>query len=224
MDPFEINSCAFERFRWSFFEDEGSARDGLDTTALLQLEGEERGRAEDMLIGYLPDARAIIGLGELRSRRAAPRLRRLFNAERQTQRAAEHHCDGSWSPFRMVHLAKALWQIQPEARWLAAVTEILACADLDEIQRLDAAMALAVFRDPAAVRALVKALDDRDSLVSHHAAQALLTIHGLIDEAGVSQRGPEHMIYRVMSDDLVRREGGKHDVLAAITARPISQS
>lgn len=66
--PVLVVSPAFERFRFSFFEDNNSARDGLDTTALGELTGEERARAEDMLIDYLPDTRAVIGLGVLRVR------------------------------------------------------------------------------------------------------------------------------------------------------------
>jgi hypothetical protein len=76
-------SAAFERFRFSFFADTNAARDGLDTAALAQLEGEERARAEDMLIGCLPDSRGVIGLGVLRSRRAEPQLAQLFEAERR---------------------------------------------------------------------------------------------------------------------------------------------
>jgi hypothetical protein len=195
-----MGSPAFERFRWSFFEDKDSPRNGLDTPALVQLEGEERSRAEDMLIGLLPDERGIIGLGELRSGRAEPQLVRLFNAERRAQRAS----DSGWLPYRLVHLAKALWQIRPDPRWLAAVTEVLASADLD-LQRLDAAAALSVFRDPGAVRALVQALDDAAELVRHHAGRAL-----------------QHMMFRVMSDDPARREGGKRDILAVIAGRAIS--
>ena len=56
-------SAALERFRLSFFEDPDSARQGLDTPALAGLVGEERERAEAMLIAFLPDSRAIIGLG-----------------------------------------------------------------------------------------------------------------------------------------------------------------
>jgi hypothetical protein len=52
-----LASAAFERFRFSFFEDQTSARDGLDTLALAELRGEEVTRAEDLLIGFLPDAR-----------------------------------------------------------------------------------------------------------------------------------------------------------------------
>jgi hypothetical protein len=220
MNGLERNSPAFERFRWSFFDDKDSWRDGLDRTALLQLEGEERKRAEGMLIDQLPDARGIIGLGELRSRRAEPQLIDLFNAERQAQRAAKLGNDASWSPYKMVHLAKALWQIRPEPRWLEALTEILATADLD-MHRQDAAMALSVFRDPVAVGALVRALDDSEALVRHHAARALLAIHSLIGEGEVINH-PEHMMYWVMSDDRARRERGKRDILAAIAEGPAS--
>ena len=70
-------SPAFERFRFSFFEDPDSPRNGLDIKALAALEGEERSRAEDMLLQYLPDTRAVIGLGALGSRRAEPALVQL---------------------------------------------------------------------------------------------------------------------------------------------------
>ena len=55
-------SPAFERFRFSFFEDPDSPRNGLDMEALAALEGEERSQAEDMLLQYLPDTRGVIGL------------------------------------------------------------------------------------------------------------------------------------------------------------------
>ena len=53
-------SAAFERFRFSFFEDPYSPRDGLDLAALAALEGDERSRAEDMLLALhgLPDQSA----------------------------------------------------------------------------------------------------------------------------------------------------------------------
>jgi hypothetical protein len=218
-------SPAFERFRWSFFEGQQSWRDGLDIPALWELAGEERSRAEDMLLRYLPDSRAIIGLGELRSQRAATELRRLFNAERQAQqearRAIARGADTDWLPYDLLWLAKALQQIRPDPSLLPPVIEVLASAELD-LQRQDAAQALSVFRDPGAVRALVAALDDPAALVRHHAARALLVMHGLSDEADVTRHGPEHMMFRVMSDDPARRAGGKRDILAAIAARPIA--
>src|SRR5215218_6373485 len=127
----ETHSPAFKRFRWSFFEDKDFWHDGLDTVALSLLEGEERMRAEEMLVGQLPDARGIIGL---RSRRGEPELMRLFEAEREARRHAGHRAEGSWSPFRLVRLAKALWQIRAEPAWLAAMTEILADQDINDMR------------------------------------------------------------------------------------------
>jgi len=197
-------SAAFERFRFSFFEDPDSPRNGLDLKALAALEGEERSRAEDMLLQYLPDTRGVIGLGALGSRRAEPALVRLFEAS-----------EGSDSS-EQVYLAKALWQIQPNPRWLDAVIEVLASAD-EPMQRLTAAEALYHFRDPVTVGALAKALGDPERLVRHHAARGLLALCGLPDDS----EDPQHMMYRVMSDDADRREGGKRDILAAIAGRLI---
>lgn len=198
-------STAFERFRFSFFEDTDSARDGLNTIALAQLEGEERAKAEEMLIEFLPDARAVIGLGILRSALAEPPLVPLFEAER-----------GRHNSY-LVYLAKALWQIHPDPRWTAALIDVLDSADND-IWRQDAAYALGDISDPAAVRALMAALDDPEALVRHHAARSLLVIHGL----PVESWEPAHMMFRVMSDDPARREVGKQDILAAIAGRPIA--
>jgi hypothetical protein len=198
-------SAAFERFRFSFFEDPDSPRNGLDMKALAALEGEERSRAEDMLLRYLPDTRGVIGLGALGSRRAEPALMQLFEAEQGSNGSAQ------------IYLAKALWQIRPDPRWLEAVIEVLASAD-EPMRRLTAAEALYHIRDPVSVAALVKALDDSEGLVRHHAARGLLALHGLPDHSN----DPQHMMYRVMSDDAERHEGGKRDILAAIAGRPIS--
>ncbi len=75
-DPVQM-SAAFERFKYSFFEDPKSEQDALDTASLASLQGDERTRAEDMLIAFLPDARAVIGLGVLRSKKAEPQLKAL---------------------------------------------------------------------------------------------------------------------------------------------------
>jgi len=197
-------SPAFERFRFSFFEDHDLPRNGLDMKALAALEGEERSRAEDMLLQYLPDTRGVIGLGALGSRRAEPALVQLFEAEQGSDSGAQ------------IYLAKALWQIRTDPRWLEAVIEVLASAD-EPMRRLTAAEALYDFRDPAAVGALVKALDDSEGLVRYHAARGLLALHGLPDDS----KDPQHMMYRVMSD-AERHDGGKRDILAAIAGRPIS--
>jgi hypothetical protein len=208
-------SAEFERFRFSFFEDQMSARDGLDTLALAELEGEEVTRAEDMLIGFLPDARGVIGLGVLRSRRAEPELTQLFEAERQAQIEAKAANDEFWPTDGLVYLAKALWRIRPDPRWRDAMIDVLGSAE--DWKRQTAVEALCDVCDPVAVQALTRALDDAEPLVRYHAARGLLIIHGLPADS----RDPAHMMYRVMSKDPARRAGGKRDILAAIDGRPI---
>jgi hypothetical protein len=205
---------AFERFRFSFFEDKDSARQGLDLAALGELTGEESARAEEMLIAYLPDSRGVIGLGVLRSRRAESELRMLFEAEQHAQLA--HGSD--WSPYGLIYLAKALWQIDHDPRWPAAIIAVLTSAD-DPIQRETAAEALGDVNDPATVKALIGALDDPEPLVRHHAGRGLLIIHGVTSGLATPPVDPGHMMYRVMSQDPARHEGGKRDILAAIAGR-----
>jgi len=214
-------SAAFERFRFSFFEDEMSARDGLASSALAQLEGEEISRAEGMLIAFLPDTRGVIGLGILRSRRAEPELTRMFEAGQRAQREAETQDktagDEPWPTDQLVYLAKSLWRIRPDRRWLDAILGILASGG--EWQRQMAVEELRDVRDPVAEAALIEALDDTEPLVRHHAARGLLEMHGLPTET----RDPAHMMYLIMSKDPARREGGKQAILAAIDGRPIGE-
>jgi HEAT repeat protein len=186
-------SAAFERFQFSFFEDPDSARRGLASPALAELTGEERVRAEDMLINNLPDSSAVIGLGVLRSSRAAPQLVELFEVE---QRAAKLRPDDFRPPDGFISLAKTLWQIRPDPRWLEAMIDVLTSSS-HSTQRQTAAELLYDVYDPAAVQALITALNDPASLVRHHACRALLMIHGL----PADPKDLQHMMYRVMSDD-----------------------
>ena len=205
---------AFERFHFSFFEDQDSARQGLDLAALGELTAEERARAEALLMAYLPDSRGVIGLGALRSARAAPALLALFEAE---QRAKLAHGSG-WYPYGLIAVARALWQIDRNPRWPASIIAVLTSAS-DPTERQTAAQALCDIRDPAAVTALRETLDDPESLVRYHAGRGLLIIHGVMPEAALPPVGSSHMLYRVMSKDPARREGGKQDILAAIASR-----
>ena len=206
----------FERFRFSFFEDRDSPRNGLDTRALLRLTGEERALAEDMLIHFLPDSRAIIGLSALRSRRAAPNLIRLYAAERIAELNARATQDREWSPYDLVWSAKALWRINPDPGYLEPIIETLGDAD-NWVQRETAAEQLFDVATEDVKAALIQALDDPEALVRYHAARALLATHGI----SVATMDPKHMMYRVMSKDPARREGGKDDILAAISGRPL---
>jgi len=205
---------AFERFRFSFFEDKDSARQGLDLAALRELTGDERARAEDMLMAYLPDSRGVIGLGVLRSARAEPALLALFEAEQRAQLA-----DGSdWYPYGLIDLARALWQIDRDPRWPAPIIAVLTSA-ADPIQRETAAQALCDVNEPATVKALLGALDDSEPLVRYHAGRGLLIIYSVIPAASLPSADTGHMLYRAMSQDPARREAGKQDILAAIAGR-----
>lgn len=217
-------SAAFERFRFSFFEDPLSARDGLDRSSLAALAGDDRARAEAMLLEFLPDARAVIGLGVLRSRRAQAPLTLLFDAERKQQLQAQHDARmqpggaNEWYPSQMLYLAQALWRIDPDPRWPQAVIEALASAR-DWVFRQEAIHALDGVHEPAAVKALTGALDDSDPLVRHAAARGLLTLYGL----PTPLTDPQAMTIRVMSEDATRRAGAKRDILAAIAARTATE-
>jgi HEAT repeat protein len=59
----------------------------------------------------------------------------------------------------------ALWRIRPDPRWPAAAIDVLGSAT-EPIERQEAAEALYDVRDPAAVQALVEALDDPEPLVA----------------------------------------------------------
>jgi HEAT repeats len=214
-------SDAFRRFEFSFFHDPKSAQDALDTASLATLTGDERVRAEDMLIAFLPDSRAVIGLGVLRSQKAAPALQRLFDDELkdQAEAARDAQKQQEWNPLGLLFLARALWLIEPDPRWPVPAIAVLAAAP-EWVHRQEAAEALSVMRTPEAVAALTKALDDADGLVRFSAARGLLAIHGLsYDVADI-----QSMVYRVMADDAARRDKGKRDVLAAVAGRAMAPS
>lgn len=77
-------SQMFERFAWSCFDGSFHAqRDGLDTPALLGLDGEERLQAESLILDAIrttQDARPFEAVGWLRLREAAELLRQRLSA------------------------------------------------------------------------------------------------------------------------------------------------
>jgi hypothetical protein len=213
-------SAAFERFRFSFFEDPTSARDALNISTLTALEGDERTQAETMLLAFLPDSRAVIGLGVLRSRLARAELARLFDDERAQQIQARVDVamqpggPSEWYPSAMLYLAHALWRIDPDPRWPQAAIEVLSPAS-DWVFRQSAVEALYGVNEPLAVQALTLELDDTEPLVRYAAARGLLALYGLPSQSF----DPQHMMVRVMSNEAARHDSGKHDILNAIAGR-----
>jgi HEAT repeat protein len=206
----------FEAFRFSLLEGAHPSCDGLDTASLIKLVNRERKMAERMLIGALPDTRAVIGLGVLRSLRAEPRLRELFERECVAAQAAWIASDRCWRACALIPIAQALWRIAPQPRYARAIAGTLRCAP-NWTERIYAAIALAEMPLPEVEDALIEALDDRDALVRHHAARALLTMHGHCFD----QRAINHMVYRVMAEDPEQREAGRRDVIAATYGAPV---
>jgi HEAT repeat protein len=85
----------------------------------------------------------------------------------------------------------------------------------DWVFRHEAVQALDGVGEPAAVQALIHALDEPDPLVRHGAARPLLKLHGL--RAALTD--PHAVTIRVMSKDAARRDAARRDILAAIAER-----
>ncbi len=197
----------FEKFRFSFFEDPYSARDGLNMAALIALQNDEREAAETMLVDLLPDMRAILGLSALRSRRAEPWLRTAFEAEINALR------DGDVGT--LIATAHALWRLEAAPRYAAAICKTLGAPEWTN--RMDAAMALAEMPTEAVKCALVKALDDEEPLVRHHASCALMAIHGMTAD----RKDLQSPIYKIMADEPGRREAGRAELLSLVSNHPL---
>jgi HEAT repeat protein len=209
-------SAAFERFQYSFFKDPTSAQDGLDTASLASIAGAERTQAETLLIDFLPDSRAVIGLGVLRSKKAEPLLIPLFDHDLKEHAEAVRDAQKlpDYNPLRLVFLARALWLIDPDPRWQNAAIEVLA-SGYYWMHRQEAAEALSAMHTPKAVKALTRALDDQEPPVRFSSARALLAIYGV----EYDPKDVQSMVYRVMAHDAARRASGKRDVLAAIAGK-----
>ena len=175
-------SSAFSSFYESYFGDPYMAwHDGLDTESLLSLQGDELAEAERLLLDGLKtgDYRPPAGLATLRSSVAAPALKELLpQAEGDTR----------------VQTALALWEIEQYPPAVAALIGVLKSAPWWGV-RLNAAMALSHVPTPQSVAALWEALTDPEDLVRSHAAESLLALHGLEDEAA-----PNNLSIAVMSD------------------------
>jgi hypothetical protein len=209
-------SPTFEEFRFSFFEDPDSARDQLVTAPLLELHGEERALAEQMLLDFLPDGRAIIGLGLLRSKRAKPRLLEIFAAERIKAIGLYATRESDVTLLDLIWSAQALWRIQPSLSYAQALIENLR-ASANDTDRSEAAAALADMPIPEVDSALLGCLDDPDTVVRYHVARSLLLIHGQTP----NDLDVHSVMARIGSNDPERRGSGKRDLLAAISNKPL---
>jgi hypothetical protein len=201
-----MSHALYERFRQSFLGDVHAAlRDGLDTEALLALEGDQRTRAEAELLPRLDDDdRAVVALGLLRSAAAAPYLRERFEVLRAQDAPGDRE---------LVLVALALWQIERHDEAPTALADALARGRFP-VDRSFAAAKLATVDAPAVEAPLVAAMDDDDNVVRQTAARSLLIRKGLL-----APRDPSPpMVRDVMSGDPARRSAGVAAVRQAVGA------
>ncbi|MGQ9723719.1 MAG: HEAT repeat domain-containing protein [Candidatus Jordarchaeum sp.] len=163
MSPKE--SVNWKRFYNSFFGDPYWAwHDGLDIDALHSLLPEEKEKAKELFLERMNenDTRAAVGLGELRSKEAVPRLRELLN--KATGR-------------ELVDIAVALAKIEGDKSYAKYIIHVLKNNPW-WYNRIWAAIHLREFDFPEVVESLFEAVKDPDYLVRNHACDSLLQLHG----------------------------------------------
>lgn len=188
----------FNKFYFSFFGRSLDAlRDGPNIEALLQLEGDERQQAEQLLLENLSlnDSRSAVGLGEIRSQIAVTPLTELLLKCKQSWLLI--WCDGR----SQVDTALALWRIENNPRSAKSIVKVLS-HDRHADHRIHAAMALKGFPIDVGTQSLVMALNDKNDLVRHHAASSLIDTHGL-SETG---KHPDPLAIEVMRKDRCARK------------------
>ncbi|MHA1299158.1 MAG: HEAT repeat domain-containing protein [Candidatus Helarchaeota archaeon] len=161
-------SAAWERFYYEFFGRSGYEQwhDGVDPDVVLDLKGEEREEAEDLLIKSAEKGEMwpTKGLIVLKSKKALPLLKKqLKNLGYGVQR---------------IRVAEAIVSIEENTENVAVLIDELH-NNPSPYDRLEAAMVLKNFPRQDVVDALYKAIMDPDFLVRNHAAESLLAIHGI---------------------------------------------
>lgn len=193
-------SYNWDRFYESYFGDPYTAwHDGLDTEALLALEGDEKERAEKMLIDALDtnDYRPAAGLAALRSEKAAGKLKERLP---ETYGSAE------------VQTALALWQIEKYLPAANTLVRILQTAD-ESSTRMEAARALRYVPIPRVLDTLWRSAEhDPDSLVRSQCAESLIDMHNI--DYDFYER--DSLNVRAMSEDRAERKKAIMEMRALI--------
>lgn len=202
-----MNSETLNRFKEFYLKSD--SRDGPATELITALSEEARPAAEEFLLEALAKGDewlAPIGLGVLRSARAAPTLKELFRRQEVGAR---------------VELALAIWRIE---QWPEAIREFLRVLrsrpgpgqepddivdDITWVDRVDAVWALLEVRNAEAVQALFEALDDPFDLVRSNSANALGRLYGPVPVF-------EEFAQALMSEDCVKRQKAREGIAALV--------
>ena len=140
-------------------------------------------------------------------------LAAIFDSERVAAQRAQDAGDVNWRGSRLIVSAQALWGREPRPRYVRAIIERLKHAP-SRSERMEAAAALARMPTPEAEGALVEALDDGDAMVRHHAACALLAMHGVDVDAR-----PIQNIGRLVAEAERLRDGEHSPAVGSFAAR-----
>lgn len=137
--------------------------DGLDERIFAKLTPEELAEAERMMLEKLPseDSRPAIGLGIIRSQKAAAPIRKLL---------AKH---------KKPAYAQALWRIEGDPQVVKDIATMVWDMRLDSSQRIDAIRALAEMPGEPSRQALMETLQkNSDYLLRYHSLTSLLMLYG----------------------------------------------
>ncbi|MBD3407567.1 MAG: hypothetical protein GF411_15730 [Candidatus Lokiarchaeota archaeon] len=159
-------SKEWKRFTEEYFGKSRMEYDGgIDISTVTFLNGEERKKAEDLLIkamidgGYYP----IIGLRELKSKKAIPVMKQLLS---------------EIDPIRGIEIAISLNELEGTTEYISYILNFLS-EDYHWTIRRTAARRLALYGTPSVTKALYSTLKDNEYLVRYAAAESLLLIHGI---------------------------------------------
>lgn len=165
--------------------------DGVNPDVVLNLEGEERDEAEDLLIQSIKEGGMwpTKGLAVMKSKKAVPILKE------QLKKAG-------YGSIR-IRLAEALALIEEAPEYVDILIDELKNTP-SEYARLEAARLLRKFPRADVVDALYGAIMDPSYLVRSHATESLLAIHGLTTSIPEYKEFVQFIYY---SEDFAKRSG-----------------
>ncbi len=176
-------SSEWKRFKDNYYGDPYMMfHDGIDETSVRSLEGEERKKAEEMLIESMQQGThwGAIGLRELRSKTAVPYLKKALSGSMDTLK---------------VEIAVALTLIENDLVYVHEITYVLRHGG--SWSRMVAARSLRRFPHEHVVEALFEAVaKDSEYLVRNHASETILFLHGL--NPGISELKEYQNIFKLM--------------------------
>ncbi|MHA2423636.1 MAG: HEAT repeat domain-containing protein [Candidatus Thorarchaeota archaeon] len=159
-------SREWDYFMENFFGDPYMMwHDGIDPSAANDLKGEERAKAEEMLIESMKEGSywAPMGLREIKSQTAIPVMKEMI--------------DDAHGRL-MIEIAHALNTLENTTDFLSYIIDMLDRHYFWTV-RMDAARMLRNYNTPDVIEALFGSVQDADYLVRNHSSESLLHIHGL---------------------------------------------